>query len=71
MTNEAYNLDLETGRLTPAVPALPEADMILMDVPCEGGHDNSFFSYPENDECECGHWKHHVHGVCGHIIQYG
>ena len=31
----------------------------------------SFHSYPEDGECECGLWKHHVH--CGHgfITQVG
>ena len=34
--------------------------------------DPTFGSYPEDGECSCGMYKHHVHcGTCGKISQIG
>ena len=30
-----------------------------------------FRCYPEDGACSCGHYRHHVHGTCGGIIQTG
>lgn len=30
-----------------------------------------FHSYPQNGECSCGEYKHHVHCQHGYIIQTG
>ena len=30
-----------------------------------------FSSYPQDGECSCGMYKHHVHCVCGSIMQIG
>ena len=36
---------------------------------CEKG---DFLCYPEDGECTCGQYKHHVHcKLCGKIMQYG
>lgn len=36
---------------------------------CEG--DPGFRCYPGDGECSCGMIRHHVHGLCGHVIQVG
>jgi hypothetical protein len=69
--DDAYIFDIETRTLSKAEPKLPPPGVDLVDRPCYGGHDNEFVSFPENGACACGHWKHHVHGTCGEIIQYG
>lgn len=33
--------------------------------------ENVFLCYPNNGQCGCGEFKHHVHCVCGAIIQTG
>lgn len=33
--------------------------------------DTGFLCYPEDGKCECGMYKHHVHGQCGHVTQVG
>ncbi len=39
---------------------------------CRCGKDSRFGSYPEDGECRCGVWKHHVHcGRCGRVSQIG
>ena len=39
---------------------------------CECGPAQTFGSYPQYGECECGVQKEHVHcGTCGHITQVG
>lgn len=38
---------------------------------CDCGVDTGFHSYPGDGECECGMHKHHVHGLCGHVVQVG
>lgn len=43
----------------------------LVNVPCDCGEDTGFRCYPEDGQCECGCWKHHVHNQCGHIVQWG
>lgn len=30
-----------------------------------------FLCYPEDDKCTCGIYKHHVHCVCGAVLQIG
>jgi len=39
---------------------------------CECGDKETFGSYPEDGQCICGIYKHHVHcGTCGGITQIG
>jgi len=39
---------------------------------CKCGKDEVFGCYPEDGECTCGVYKHHVHcGRCGGISQIG
>lgn len=39
---------------------------------CNCGDEHTFGSYPEDGECSCGVYKHHVHcGTCGKIQQVG
>ena len=37
---------------------------------CDWG-DAKFHSYPEDGQCVCGCFKHHVHCLCGRIMQVG
>ena len=37
---------------------------------CECGKDE-FHSYPEDGQCVCGMYKHHVHCTCGGVMQVG
>jgi hypothetical protein len=66
----AYSFDPATGALTPVEPGRIGKVVVAAEW-CEGGHDNSFHSYPGDGECPCGFHKHHVHGVCGHVTQVG
>ena len=38
---------------------------------CECRDKFEFSSYPEDGECTCGLYKHHVHCTCGSISQVG
>ena len=38
---------------------------------CECGPDEEFLCYPEDGECTCGIYKHHVHCTCGKVSQVG
>ena len=39
---------------------------------CRCGDKETFGTYPEDGECDCGMHKHHVHcGTCGKISQIG
>lgn len=39
---------------------------------CQCGENETFGSYPEDGECDCGIHKHHVHcGTCGKVSQIG
>lgn len=38
---------------------------------CKCGERWEFLCYPEDGECTCGVYKHHVHCVCGKISQVG
>ena len=33
--------------------------------------DSTFLCYPQDGECSCGMFKHHVHCACGGISQIG
>ncbi len=37
---------------------------------CKKG-DEEFLNYPEDGECPCGIDKHHVHCICGYVLQVG
>jgi len=37
---------------------------------CKCGKDE-FHSYPEDGQCRCGIHKHHVHCLCGGVLQVG
>ncbi len=43
----------------------------LVNKPCDCAEDTGFRCYPEDGQCPCGCWKHHVHNACGHIVQWG
>lgn len=39
---------------------------------CKCGSAETFGSYPEDGQCNCGIYKHHVHcGTCGSVSQVG
>jgi len=50
-----------------------ESPVALIQEWCMQEHDenNSFLCYPEDGQCSCGEYKHHVHCAHGRIIQTG
>jgi hypothetical protein len=50
-------------------PALPVKKEMVW---CRCGEKETFGSYPEDGQCDCGIHKHHVHcGTCGKVSQVG
>ena len=43
----------------------------LVNKGCDCKVDTGFRCYPGDGECACGCVKHHVHNMCGHIVQWG
>ena len=48
---------------------LPEPKLKKTWCKCKNG--GNFHSYPENGECLCGIYNHHVHCYCGGVLQFG
>lgn len=60
------DFDERERRLTEHFAAHP-----LVNEGCTCEVDTGFRCYPEDNACECGCRKHHVHNMCGHIVQWG
>ena len=47
-------------------------NQLQSDMWCNCGENETFGTYPDDGECDCGIHKHHVHcGTCGKVSQIG
>lgn len=67
----ADEIDGETAEAREARLIAHATEHPLVNKPCDCDEDTGFRCYPEDGQCPCGCWKHHVHNTCGHIVQWG
>lgn len=71
VVRETVNSAVIDGAIA-ALSAKPRATKLVAKWGCVGAaHDETFHSYPEDGDCPCGVFKHHVHCTCGGITQVG
>lgn len=79
-TKKAQLWALQHGKNNPHFQTVNDAERLSKETPkesflkgewCKVNKDCEFHSYPEDGQCSCGVYKHHVHCNHGYITQVG
>ena len=69
--NKEVLTNAETGHTIKVIDLINGEKSVKLDASWCECDEPTFNSYPEDDECICGVYKHHIHCNCGKISQVG